>query len=356
MGTQNNLWFEKKDHRAMLFLYNRFIENVGFYNDDDAPRFKVRETTSASSQKRISRLSDFIGFVVDGKDERKDLIDALRFFDINYDRDKLNDPIKVKELMLEVFHQSCLGDNDFTWISNSDDRLVNFIWASTLLINNEDQFRDGVFQSISIDKPEPRSSFADEFASESLYSYLCLDDHPTSNRDKISNITLFFDLCRFELREKTRLMSFFKSRWGEIKNSSKIINWLSKNEGLWGWAWDYSFSRYLNSKAPIWLELNETESSEIEKSKKMALITFYDLLRLEHQLLVIAELKKSGAQQKYRMKLQGEDASRKMVQISMSVSTKDKLKKLADRENQKMNAIVEMLINERYLQLYGNSK
>ena len=56
------------------------------------------------------------------------------------------------------------------------------------------------------------------------------------------------------------------------------------------------------------------------------------------------------------MKLQGEDASRKMVQISMSVSTKDKLKKLADRENQKMNAIVEMLINERYLQLYGDNK
>ncbi|MGE6078482.1 hypothetical protein [Aeromonas veronii] len=355
MGTQNNLWFEKKDHRAMLFLYNRFIENAGFYNVR-SPRLTFRETTSASSQKRISRLSDFIGFVVDGKDERKDLIDALRFFDINYDRDKLNDPIKVKELMLEVFHQSCLGDNDFTWISNSDDRLVNFIWASTLLINNEDQFHDGVFQSISIDKPEPRSSFADEFANESLYSYLCLDDHPTSNRDKISNITLFFDLCRFELREKTRLMSFFKSRWGEIKNSSKIINWLSKNEGLWGWAWDYAFSRYLNSRAPLWLELNSTESHEIEKSKKMALITFYDLLRLEHQLLVISELKKSGAQQKYRMKLQGEDASRKMVQISMSVSTKDKLKKLADRENQKMNAIVEMLINERYLQLYGDNK
>lgn len=355
MGTQNNLWFEKKDHRAMLFLYNRFIENAGCYNDR-SPRLTFRETTSASSQKRISRLTDFIGFVVDGKDERKDLIDELRFFEINFNRDELNDPIKVKNLMLEVFYQSCLGDKDFAWISNSDDRLVNFIWASILLINDEDQFRDGVFQSISIDKPEPRSSFVDAFANDSLYSCLCLDEHPTSNRDKISNITLFFDLCRFELTEKTSLMSFFKSRWGEIKNSSKIINWLSKNEELWGWAWDYSFSRYLNSKAPIWLELNVTESSEIEKSKKMALITFYDLLRLEHQLLVIAELKKSGAQQKYRMKLQGEDASRKMVQISMSVSTKDKLKKLADRENQKMNAIVEMLINERYLQLYGDNK
>lgn len=56
------------------------------------------------------------------------------------------------------------------------------------------------------------------------------------------------------------------------------------------------------------------------------------------------------------MKLQGEDASRKMVQISMSVSTKDKLKKLADGENQKMNVIVDMLINERYLQLYGDKK
>lgn len=61
------------------------------------------------------------------------------------------------------------------------DRLVNFIWASILLINDEDQFRDGVFQSISIDKPEPRSSFVDAFANDSLYSCLCLDEHPTSN-------------------------------------------------------------------------------------------------------------------------------------------------------------------------------
>ncbi|WMJ04422.1 hypothetical protein [Aeromonas veronii] len=355
MGTQNNLWFEKKDHRAMLFLYNRFIENAGFYNDD-SPRLTFRETTSTSSPKIISKLTDFVGFVVDRKDERRDLLDALRFFDINYDKDKLNDPLKVKELMLEIFYQSCLGDNDFTWFSNSDDRLVNFIWASILLINDEDQFHDGVFQSISIDKTEPRSRLVDAFTNESLYSYLCLDNHPKSNRDKIFNITLFFDLCLFELRDKTSLMNILKSRWYGIKNNSKMINWLSKNEELWGWAWDYSFSRYVNSKEPIWLELNATENSEIEKNKKMALITFYDLLRLEHQLLVIAELKKSGAQQKYRMKLQGEDASRKMVQISMSVSTKDKLKKLADRENQKMNAIVEMLINEKYLQLYGNNK
>ncbi|MFQ2545257.1 hypothetical protein ACK3Z0_18340 [Aeromonas caviae] len=355
MGTQNNLWFEKKDHRAMLFLYNRFIENAGFYNDN-SPRFMARETTSATPPKIISELTDFVGFVVDRKGERQDLIDALTFFKINFNRDELNDPIKVKNLMLEVFYQSCLGDKDFAWISNSDDRLVNFIWASILLINDEVQFRDGVFQSISIDKTEPRSRLADAFTNESLYSSLCLVNHPTSNRDKILNITLFFDLCRLSLRKKTSLMNILKSRWGEIKNSSKIINWLSKNEGLWGWAWDYAFSRYLNCREPLWLELNSTESSEIEKSKKMALITFYDLLRLEHQLLVISELKKSGAQQKYRMKLQGEDAQRKMVQISMSVSTKEKLKKLAERENQKMNTIVETLINERYLQLYGDNK
>lgn len=101
MGTQNNLWFEKKDHRAMLFLYNRFIENAGFYNDR-SPRLTFRETTSASSQKRISRLTDFIGFVVDGKGERKDLKDALRFVKINFNIDELNDPIKVRELMLVV--------------------------------------------------------------------------------------------------------------------------------------------------------------------------------------------------------------------------------------------------------------
>lgn len=355
MGTKNNLWLEKNDHRAMFFLYNRFIENAGFYNDNSS-RIRTRETVSSSPKKIISALTDFVDFVVDDRDEREDLIDALRSFDINYDRDELNTSIKVKGLMLEVFYQSCLGDNDFDWISNSDDRLVNFIWASILLISNEDQFRDGVFQSISIDKTVPRSELDDAYIDEPLYSSLCLDIHPASNRDKILNITLFFDLCRFELREKTSLMNILKSRWSGIKNSSKVINWLSKNEGLWGWAWDYAFSRYLNSKEPLWLELNSTESYEIVKSKKMALITFNDLLRLEHQLLVISELKKSGAQQKYRMKLQGEDAPRKMVQISMSVSTKDKLKKLADRENQKMNHVVEMLINERYLQLYGNNQ
>ena len=355
MGTQNNLWLEKKDHRAMCFLYNRFIENAGFYSDN-SPRLKTRETVSASPKKIISDLTDFVDFVVDDRGEREDLIDALRNFDINYNRDDLNASIKVKNLMLEVFYQSCLGDNDFAWISNSYDRLVNFIWASILLIKDKKQIFDGVFQFISIDKTEPRSRGTDAFVDESLYSSLHLDNHPASNRDKIFNIILFFDLCHFELRWKTSLMNILKYRWSEIKNGSKVINWLSKNEGLWGWAWDYAFSRYLNSKEPLWLELNSTESYEIVKSKKMALITFYDLLRLEHQLLVISELKKSGAQQKYRMKLQGEDAPRKMVQISMSVSTKDKLKKIADRENQKMNYVVEMLINERYLQLYGNNQ
>ncbi|MCX2499410.1 hypothetical protein [Plesiomonas shigelloides] len=354
MGTQNNLWLEKKDHRAMFFLYNRFIENAGFYNDNSS-RVRTRETVSASPKKIISVLTDFVYCVVDDRAEREDLIDALRSFDINYNSDDLNTSIKVKNLMLEVFYQSCLGDNDFAWISNSDDRLVNFIWASILLIKDKKQFFDGVFQSISIDKAEPRSELYDAYADDPLYSSLYLDNHPASNLGKILNITLFFDLCCFELMEKTSLMNILKSRWSGIKNSSKVINWLSKNECLWGWAWDYAFSRYLNSKEPLWLELNSTESHEMVKSKKMALITFYDLLKLEHQLLVISELKKSGAQQKYRMKLQGEDAPRKMVQISMSVSTKDKLKKLADREHQKMNYIVEMLINERYLQLYGDN-
>lgn len=151
----------------MLFLYSRFI-NVEFYNDD-APRLRLKGDYFGLSPKKISELTDFVGFVVDGKSERQDLIDALRFFEINFNRDELNDPIKVKNLMLEVFYQSCLGDKDFAWISNSDDRLVNFIWASILLINDEDQFRDGVFQSISIDKPEPRSSFVDALANYFYY-------------------------------------------------------------------------------------------------------------------------------------------------------------------------------------------
>ena len=358
--SSKSLWSEKNEYREIVFLYNRLIENESYISDVcDGRNYSIEcnETISIKPSEMVKELDDFIFF--DAKFRDNTIDDWLSLHDLNYRRTTKDEYDDAKDNLLMIFNKCCLGSGCFDWISIHEDRLINYAWSSVLLIKRRDAFRELKYQSISITDFEYNRStrgyhlkdaFSDDVpeSRSGLYSSLRLNINPISNKDKLANLIKLFDLSDARIEDKEDFIEKLECQWNKIKNNSKVIEWLSKNEVISTWAWDYVFEKYLNGSAPVWLKVDAPDADGINRQKRDALITFYDLLKTEHKQLVIMDLRKYGAQQKYRLKQQSKDAPRKTVQISMGVDVKEKLEKLAKSKGVTMNRIIENLINKEY--------
>ena len=179
-----------------------------------------------------------------------------------------------------------------------------------------------------------------------LYRNLHLEINPPDLKCKIESIKLFFDSLGEPLISQKSLMTSIKNKWDSIKNKTEIIEWLNKNEELTTWSWSYIVDTLLNKRTPEWVDISSTDEIEIQKKTKDTIITLYDLLdRESEKRLLKGQLSRNGSQQKYREK--GKSNS-KILNICISIETKEKLDKLKNSKRCSIKEIIETLIDSEF--------
>lgn len=342
-------WNPKKEEREIMFLYDLFADETGWRGR------RNRDVSMPAIEVAAKKLDSFIVDVINGRDERDFLIGKLRDMDLKTRDARSEEPSQIKSLMKEIFDCSNLRTEAFDWISPENQRLCNFIWAYLRISHSS---RSGILtyeQALKItdesdEEEQDRREVIDLLGTKSnhrdyLYDQLGLPKRASDSYTKKSCIVRFFDLWDVSREKKEKQMETFSCAWDKIKNKSKIIDWLNKNDDMAGWAWNYTVKTYLSLKIPAWVDLSNSKKDERE-----ALITLYDLLSVEHRAIWMASLSKSGAQQRYRKS----SSDRKAMGIPLSEEHKEMLKKMAKGSNLRIYQVVEGMIEQEYQRRYPN--
>lgn len=354
-------WNPNKEEREIAFLYQFFI---GINNRGGRGN---RQSSMPGIDGMADMLGTFIYDVVENNPEGKGLVDELNKLKVRYNEKDLDDPLAVKNLMCCVFNIHCLSSERFDWITLGNDRLCNFILA-ILTSSTQADNRLKYHQALVIEDDDGQVSVIDgdvyemdsepeidvfndaRYSRRNVYRKFNLPRNVSDNQGKIKIITRFFDLWDVELSDKEKQMSIFEGKWHTVKNSLKMITWINNHPEVTEWAWDYTFKVYLKHRTPAWLDLSSPDKVEQVKLKRIAMITLYDLLSVEHRKILMASLTKNGAQQKYRSK----SDNRKVSSIPLSEERKNMLKKIAVDSNRKIYQVVESMIEQEYHRLYSN--
>lgn len=251
--------------------------------------------------------------------------------------------ILIKELE-HYFHKNTLRDDDFDWISIDNPRLVNFVWAS---LRNSSFNPNKSNITINYDLDTSHNSKIGNLRPNQYitpYKAMNLEMNPPDLNGKLESIKLFFDSWGEPLINQKNLMTSIKTKWNLVKNKTEIINWLNKNEEITEWSWSYIHENLLNKTTPEWVNISETDKKGIEHQIKDTIITLYDLLDREtERKLLKSQLSKNGAQQKYRKK---EKVNTKVLNICISIETKEKLNRLKKSKRCSIKEIIENLIED----------
>lgn len=336
-------WNPKKEEREIMFLYDIFADETGWRGR------RNRDVSMPAIDVAAKKLDAFILGVISDRVERGILIDKLRDMDLKTRDARSEEPSQIKSLMKEIFDCYNLSSEAFDWISPENQRLCDFVWAclrishssrSSILIYEQELTITDESDKMDVDILGKRSNQRDY-----IYDQLGLPKSAHDSYTKKNYIIRFFDLWSVSREKKEAQMEWFSRAWNKIKNKSKMVDWLNKNDGMAGWAWNYTLKTYLNFDAPAWVDLSNSKNDERERE---VLITLYDLLSVEHRAILMASLSKSGAQQKYRMN----SSERKAMSIPLSEEHKDKLKRMAKDTNCRIYQVVEDMIEKEYKYRY----
>lgn len=336
-------WNPKKEEREIMFLYDIFADETGWRGR------RNRDVSMPAIDVAAKKLDAFILGVISDRVERGILIDKLRDMDLKTRDARSEDPSKIKNLMKEIFDCCNLSSEAFDWIFPENQRLCDFVWAclrishssrSSILIYEQELTITDESDKMEVDILGRKSNQRDY-----IYDQLGLPKSARDSYTKKNYIIRFFDLWSVSREKKEAQMEWFSRAWNKLKNKSKMVDWLNRNDGMAGWAWNYTLKTYLNFDAPAWVDLSNSKNDEKERE---VLITLYDLLSVEHRAILMASLSKSGAQQKYRMN----SSERKAMSIPLSEEHKDKLKRMAKDTNCRIYQVVEDMIEKEYKYRY----
>ncbi|WP_429076676.1 hypothetical protein [Aeromonas hydrophila] len=340
-------WNPKKEEREIMFLYDIFADEAGWRGR------RNRAVSMPAIDVAAKKLDAFILDVLSDRRERGILIDKLRDMNLKTRDARSEEPSQIKNLMKEIFDCCNLSSEAFDWISPDNQRLCDFVWACLRISHSS---RSGMLtyeQALKItdnsdEEEQDRRPVIDLIGTKSnhrdyLYDQLGLPKSSSDSHTKRNCIIRFFDLWDASREKKEKQMEAFSYAWNKIKNKSKMVDWLNKNDDMAGWAWNYTVKTYLSLKIPAWVDLSNSK-----KDEKEALITLYDLLSVEHRAIWMASLSKSGAQQKYRKN----SSDRKAMGIPLSEEHKEMLKKMAKDSNLRIYQVVEEMIEQEYQRRY----
>ena len=364
-------WDKKKDKRLISFLYNsnfftaltinpdlELISNqTSNFNSFNLIDYRMNSVGLDEMASKIENtINNSIASIINGAlpapiDQIQSIINFILSNPANYNTQPTEQNIAnhLNKGLEHYFHKNTLKDDEFNWISINNPRLVNFVWAS-LRMCSFSQTKSNISITYELNNSiNLKTALETNWGSGlpgNLYRNLHLETNPPDSRCKLESIKLFFDSLGEPLLNQKTLMSLIKNKWDLIKNRIEVIEWLNKNEILITWSWSYIVDSLLNKITPEWVDISSSDEIEIQQKIKDTIITLYDLLdRESEKKLFKGQLSRNGSQQKYREK---EKSNSKILNICISIETKEKLDKLKNAKRCTIKEIIETLIDSEF--------
>ncbi|WP_409420806.1 hypothetical protein ABHF91_13620 [Pseudaeromonas sp. ZJS20] len=380
MVRSNNkvvFWGIPNESRQVVFLYNKFMSHRRL-----GEKYRIRKDGFVGHEKMASTLDDITAEVArNPRSYDCDVLEEmLKELGIRYDVKLFSDPRRVKEYMSKVFINQTIPNELFDWIDVGNAELCNFAWtylmssdiADGCFVNLQSIFLGGS-EGIGLRKKISRSikSHIDLVSQHTIntknnqgkrdfiVSYFdLLSEFELSNKAGYEPISLFdinleFESSRREddldghseiVNSKITLLHDLQRKWEAVRNDIKMNDWLVKNEGMAKWAYEYIEKIFLLGERPDWLDISANDEGEREGKYAVAVKMIYWLLGLEQKIILLESIRKSGTQQKYRIK----NAGKKSSTFMLDEKYKEMLKHISSRQGKSQTEIVEALIEKAY--------
>jgi len=374
-------WVPKKDLRLIRFIYKYLSEDVlkrDFHSI--LQRFSVSEKSLPSIEVMAVCLKELEFYIWSDSKQLRRLGTGLSSFDREADflegkrtdgremvfpeLNKANDA-KLKQFFRTAFYMSCLSDSDFEWIDTCDDRQCYYVWGAIRLMRENPKSSDvyfkpvgsycGRFDNFFLSEFERGSDDKNERIKYSFEKY-CNDLNTSDNQKKKSKIIEFFDLMDGDLERKKALNDFLKSEWEDRAKNVALMSWLRKNEELSIWAYNYILKTHFDGIPPNWMQVHGVNDTKYSLSCRAAVMALFDLLPDKRQQQnFLDKMRRSGRQQKAREKLKRIKSGKSENSINISKNVYDKLKVIAQLQDDKKEDVVERFINDAYAKLKEKS-
>lgn len=233
-------------------------------------------------------------------------------------------------------------DNEFQFSDNVKARKTNFLFSCLSLVSHVNQNIRGMLK-INIGD-------ANNWHQNGFHSFDCELD----KNSKIMVVNVFLLWLSFRDADLSEILSYLEYTWGKAYRDNRMLNWLDKNDVLCDWAYNYMVERFLTNRLPSWLCVSDMDANILHVKKKEVFVNFFDVLSPEHKEIVLLKMKRSGAQQKNRMKSKLANSERKKIQLPISDEVKAKLNYLSSRDEKCLYEVIEELIEDAYEKRFGS--
>lgn len=268
-----------------------------------------------------------------------ELYNSVRFCVLGYGN---QDQCQYDEGDVHLLLKQLCKDNEFKFSDNVKARKANFLFSCLSLVSHVNHNIMGMLKiNVGNDKNFNRDGF---------YSFGCELD----KNSKIMVANVFLLWLSFRDADLSEILSYLEYTWDKAYRDNRMLNWLDKNDVLCDWAYNYMVERFLTNRLPSWLCVSDMDANILHIKKKEALVNFFDVLSPEHKEIVLLKMKRSGAQQKNRMKSKLANSERKKIQLPISDEVKAKLNYLSSRDEKCLYEVIEVLIEDAYEKRFGS--
>lgn len=323
-GSDMQLYNERE-----LLIINAYSQGCDLVDD-------VKRIFECSSKQLSDNVDSYVEYLISDSRARYNLYSYVHGgYSEHYVR-------RDKKVMHQLLRDLCKR-NDFEFGDDIDDRLLNFAFAHCSLFDFS-SCEYGISTYIRIDISDGGGWNRDNF------SRVCLN---LSRSEKLKVINVVSLLLGFHSGGNVNFHFIINKAWEEIAGDRRMIDWLNKNEVLWGWAYNYIIKQFINEQLLSWMKCSDIDRKKSLSKKKEVVINFFDVLSPADKVIVLLRMRNAGTQQKHRIKSGLDDSDRKKIQIPMRAEVKSKLEKLSVRDDKCLYEVIEGLIEDAYEKRFG---
>lgn len=187
---------------------------------------------------------------------------------------------------------------------------------------------------------EQTPNINNNFQQNKPYDMMGLKNITTNSTERFENIMKFFDLYYIDNDSKLNWLNSLKNDWSNINNKPNKIKWLNKNKPeLCDWAWMYQL------KAEQQIAFNGYFNPIDSEEKYYSLLACIDYTSNNvFTKNFIKNINHAFSQKKFRDK----NKNKMPLNTYLKRKTKDKLKKLAAKQEINITEMIERLINSAH--------
>lgn len=172
-----------------------------------------------------------------------------------------------------------------------------------------------------------------------LYDELFPPYVPMTETTHYKKVVLFFDHWNTKKESKINLLDLIRNNYSFCLEENSPFKWLNKNnQDMCDWAWKY-FTNHISLNFR-----HDRPSNSNERFVYLQAYYYYWLASKAEKELFRIKISKANSQLKFRDSIE----NKKSLNTYINEDTKKKLDYLCNKENKKINELIEFLINKEY--------